>query len=116
MATTNESGVRTFTAETAVEPFRRVALGTGANQVAHAGNAAKGVGVTLAAAAAGAEVAVKLWAAPGTHKIEAAGIIGVNALVTAAADGKIATGGTVDVGYNLTGAAADGSIQEVAAL
>lgn len=50
---------------------------------------------------------------PGTVRIIAAGVIALNATVTAAAAGKGSTGGTENIGIALEAATADGDVIEV---
>lgn len=108
-------GVKTFTAGEALAAARRVKLTAGtAEQVEYADAADDFVGVTLAAAASGSPVAVKLKNAPGTVEIEAAGVITVNNTIYGAADGKVsmASTGNDKFGKSLEAASGDGAVIE----
>lgn len=88
----NENGFKTFAAGEAIPYGRRVKLHTDGTVVfADADHSGDGVSVTEAKAA-GDDVTVKLWGAPGTFEIEAAGAVATPGLLLyAAADGKVQT-------------------------
>ena len=113
MASQNETGHRTFTAGAALEPWRRVKLGSDGETVVYADADDKGIGVTQGPAfKAGDSVPVRLFTAPGTHKIESSGVIADAARAFAASDGMIAATGSVSCG-RINGAAQANSINEV---
>lgn len=71
MAQHNNSGIKTFTAGEALAAFRRVKLSAASGtQVEYADAGETGIGTTEEAAASGDGVAVRLWNAPGTRKVE----------------------------------------------
>lgn len=112
----SDNGVKTFVAGEALEAHRRVKLSTGyGDQVEYADAADDYIGVTLAAAASGEQVAVKLKrASQGTVEVEAAGTITAGATIYGAADGKVssASTGTDKFGKALEAASGSGAIIE----
>lgn len=113
MAGENESGIKSFTAGEALEPFRRVKLSSGTAVYADAGD--RHIGVTVDGAASGAQVAVKLINHPGTRKIECAAAVTTGATVYAADDGKVDDDSTLgeSIGIALDTGDGAGSIIEV---
>ena len=111
-----DSGVKTFTAGEALEAARRVKLSSGyGDQVEYADAADDYVGVTLAAAAAGAEIAVKLKrCSQGSVEVEASVAITAGATIYGAADGKVSASstGTDKFGKALEAASGSGAIIE----
>jgi len=110
---------KTFTAGTALEAFRRVKItavtGDYGPTVGYAGVSDVGIGVTEEYTASGAPVTIRLSNAPGTKKMmaTAAAITGGNA-VYAAANGYVASTGTVVEGTALETTAGDsGDLLEV---
>lgn len=84
------SGVKTFIAGEALEIYRRVKLSSGSGtQVEYADAGEDYEGVTQAAVASGAKVAVRLKNAVGTMKVVAADSFSVGATLYGAADGKV---------------------------
>lgn len=69
--------------------------------------------ITTADIAGGVQIGVQLLGKGATKRMVASAAIGAGVEVFAAASGKIATSGTVNVGTSLTAAAADGDIIEV---
>lgn len=111
----NDNGVKTFTAGEALAAHRRVKLDSTEGQVIYADAADDYVGVTLDAAASGAQVAVKLKrASQGTVEVEAAGSITVNTTIYGAADGKVqsSSSGNDKYGKALEAASGDGAVIE----
>lgn len=108
-----EGPKRTFTAGAAIEPNRRVKLSGG--KLAYAG-AADTVCIGTAAGRAfvdGDEIAVRLLNAEGTHPATASEAITAGATAYAAANGKVASTGTVVAGVVLQAATADGDVIEL---
>jgi len=107
-------GIKAFTAGEALAAYRRVKL-TAAGTVSYADADEPEIGVTEAAAASGARVAVALKGGR-THKCVAAGAVTVNAAIYGMADGKVddtATGsGSAVIGLALETALADGDVIE----
>jgi hypothetical protein len=114
MSQQNENGLRAFTAGAAISQYRRVKL-TSSGQVVHADVDDKGIGVAQIAADSGDPVTVKLWSAPGTMKMVAAGGISVNDVVYAADGGKVddVVGAGAAVGRAIEAATANNDVVEV---
>lgn len=116
MATTNENGIRTFTAAGAIPKHSRVKLTSTENQVDVAGLGASDTDLGTAldeAFAAGDVISVKLKTAPGTHKVIAGGDYAVAADVYGAASGKVSTSASGSIIGQLVGdPGADGDIVE----
>ena len=110
---------RTFLANGALEPCRRVKLSTGTvtdpPQVEYAGAGDYAVGVTVGRAADGAPIAVKLLNDGGTFEIEANGAIVEGADLYGTANGRVDDAGTGTVQFKaLQAASGAGSIIECA--
>lgn len=92
MATTSQ-GVRTFTAGSALEPYRRVKLsGSTADTVVYAGAGEAHIGTTISRIASGEKGPIRLSNMPGTYKCSAAGAIAsANSAVYGAANGQVST-------------------------
>jgi len=109
------TSVKTFTATSAVEAYRRVKLTTSSGTaVEYAGAGEEFIGITAAAAAAGDMVAVILRSAAQTYKAVAAGAVAVGAAIYGAPNGKVddAVSGTAQ-GTALEAATADGDVIEI---
>jgi len=117
MSQQTEHGVKTFTAGEALAQYRRVKLSSNGTTVAYAGADEPAIGITQAAAASGAMVAVRLLNDRGTFKMTAGGAITALLPVYGLASGKIddAVSGSpgVAVGIALEAATADGDVIEV---
>jgi hypothetical protein len=105
---------KAFVAGEALAAYRRVKLSSG--QVVYADADEKAIGVTLAAAASGAMVAVQMLVP--TVKCTASAAITADAAIYARADGKVddagAGSGSAAIGIALEAALADGDIIECA--
>ena len=108
-----ESGVRSFQASAALAVYRRVKLDA-SGKLTYAGAADQNaIGVTMRAAFAADEwVPVRLLTADGTMPYTAAGAIAVTDSLYAAANGKVASTGTVLAGLPLEAVAGDGDFLE----
>lgn len=108
-----EGNTGTFQASAALSRYRRVRLSTG--KLAYAGASDQDcLGVLLQPVLAADEyAAVLLHTASGTKPMVASGIISAYAAVYAAANGKVASSGTVIVGIALQASGADGDEIEV---
>ncbi len=108
-----EGPTKTFQAGAALAKFRLVRLSS--DKLAYNGSSnADAVGIlTREVLAADDMVAVRLWSAEGTHSMIASEAISAGVTVYAAADGKIASTGTIIVGISLDAAGADGDLFEV---
>ena len=105
-------GVKAFTAGAALARARRVKLASGTS-VVYSAQGENFVGVTIDAAASGAQVGVRLLGGC-TQMVTAAGAINAGAEIYGANDGKVsATAVGPKIGYALEAAAADGDIIEV---
>ena len=111
----NDTGMDSFVAGEALEPYRRVKPSAGnANTVVYADDAEDSIGVTTNRAASGAMASVDLWNKGGTFEITASGAITACAAVYGAADGKItATASGSSLGYAREAASGNNSITEV---
>ncbi len=91
MSSQKDTGVVTFTAGEALEPWRRVRLSAATEKTVVYADAGEGAdGITQMRAADTARVPVKLLkGGAGTYKVEAAGGISINAKVYGAAAGKV---------------------------
>lgn len=90
MSQQNESGLKSFTATSAVTAWSRVKLTSGSGTaVEHAGANEVFIGVTQHAAAAGEQVTVRMRGMNGTFKVRSAGAITVGATIYGAADGEV---------------------------
>lgn len=104
--------VKAYTAGAALEPYIRVKKSGATVVAAGAGEAA--IGATVARAASGDKVPVRLFNAFGTALLTASGAITANAAVYGTASGKIDDTGTgAIIGYAEEAAAADGDVIEV---
>ena len=116
MATQNENGIKSFTAGEALAVWRRVKLTAGSGtQVEYADAEDKAIGITQAAAASGAQVAVRMLNCPGTFKATCAGAVSIGDHLYGAADGKVDDSTTASgeaVLIALEAATADGDIIE----
>lgn len=115
MTTTNESGLRTFQATAvAIEQATRVAVDSNGLIAAAAATDAD-IGVTTEAIAASGYGTVKLWGAPGTFLVQAAGAITRGATLYTAAAGEVDDSGTYPAQLvALEAATAQGDMIEVA--
>ena len=107
---------KTFKAATALEAFRRVKITdptTVPKTVGYAGATDMAIGVTERYHAADADCAIYLANAQGTRKMMAADAITGGEEIYAAANGKVASTGTVVEGKALESVTADGDILEV---
>lgn len=94
-----ENGRIHATAETALEPYRRVKFGTTSKQVVYATASDLGIGTTEGERVdAGDPVTVRLDNAPGTAMVEVTGDIADKADLFAAAEGQAAGTGSVKIG------------------
>lgn len=107
-----DSGFRSFTAGEALAAHRLVKLSAGKVVYADAGD--QPIGATMAAAADGQLVAVKLLSAAGTLTCIASGAVTAGAAVMPQNDGKVDDAATgKPVGIALNAATADGDPVEV---
>ena len=112
----NESNVKTFVASAVIAQNLRVMFGTSgtAGQMILAGAADVAIGVTERPSyAALDDIPVRLRTASGTVQMTAAGAFAVGAAITAAANGRVSTGGATPVGTALEAATAAGDIVEI---
>lgn len=108
-----DGNTKAFVAGAAIPVNRRVAVqSTGKVLLASAASVAAGV-ATTPAFADGDDITVSLRTASGTQKMVAAGAITRGAAVFGAADGKVASSGSVFVGTALEAATADNDVIEV---
>lgn len=114
MSQTNDNGFASFVAGEAISQYARVKLNT-SRQVVEADADDKGIGTAVIETASGAHCTVKLWTAPGSHKVVAAGAVSVNDIVYGADEGKVddVVGTGIAVGRALEAATADGNIIEI---
>lgn len=112
-ATVNRGPTKTFTAGAALAKYRRVRLSSGV--LAYCGTGDTDCLGTLYAAtfASGDLATVTLTNAEGTHLVVASEAISAGAACYAAADGKVASTGTVLVGEVLTAATTNGDVIEI---
>jgi len=91
-----EGPERSFKCTSDVSPNRRVVVDAN-GQIAHAGTAAVGIGVTTRAGSAGDVVPVRLFSAPGTQNFEAANATAINpgGALKAGANGQVEGSGGV---------------------
>lgn len=117
MTQRNETGIATFTAGEALEPYRRVKLdGANEKQVVYADAGEQAIGVTVDRSAITEKAAVHLFNRPGTFEIESAGAVTVNANVYGAADGKVDdTAAGLYLGKALKASAGTGEVIEILA-
>lgn len=105
---------KAFVAGEALPAYRRVKLDSTAGQVVFADADEKAIGVTMAAAASGEQIAVQMLVP--TVKIVACAAVAANAAIYARADGKVddagAGSGSTTIGYALEAALADGDVIE----
>jgi hypothetical protein len=114
MSMQGKNGQLTFIAGAALAIYRRVKHDTATGKVVYAGATDAWQGVTQGMCDADTDpIEIRLRNDPGTFFMTAAGAITANALVYAAADGKIAGSGTVLVGYAKEAATADNDQIEV---
>jgi hypothetical protein len=108
-------GIKAFVAYEAIALGIRVKLHTVANQVAVSGADEATIGVSLAAAGAGEQVAIALLGGR-THKVCASGAVAVNTAIYPTAAGKVddagAGSGSAAIGYSLEAALATGDLIE----
>lgn len=115
MSQQNELGAKAFTANEALEAFRRVKLDTGSGTaVVYADAGESFIGITQKKTACGSSVAVALAHAGRTYKLVASEALAVTAVLYGADDGKVkdTAGGHDTIGTALEAASADGSIIE----
>ena len=113
MAVRCEGPVKTFLAGEALAAFRRVKI-SAAGTVSYSGSGEETAGITEAAAANGAQVAVRLPNAEGTFKCEAYGAISAADLVYPYASGRVTSSATgAPFGRANEAAAGTGSVIEV---
>jgi hypothetical protein len=110
-----ESANKSYIAGTDLAIFIRVVLQSDGTVIA-AGNSEAGIGVTQGNALAGGEITVRLFNAEGTLQVTAAGAISNGAVAYAAADGKIASSGTIPVAIAQEATSANDDQIEVAAI
>lgn len=104
--------VRSFPVSSALSQHRRVKLSNGV--LAYAGSTDRELGTLEKPVVSGDETAaVRLRTAPGTQRMIASEAITAGDAVYAAADGKVAASGTIQVGAALEAATADGDVIEV---
>jgi len=84
----NDNGILTRVAGEALTQYARVKLNT-SNQVVEADADDKGIGTVCEDVASGGHAAVKLWSAPGTHKMIANGAFSVNDIVYSHDEGEV---------------------------
>ena len=106
-----ETPTKTFTAAAAVSRRRRVKL-NGAD-IEHCTSGDAGIGYVLNDAEIGETVSVRLDNAQGTHEAVADGAITAGAVVYAAAAGRVAAAGSVEVGVALSAATAQDDLVEI---
>lgn len=106
-----ETPTRTFIAAAEVLRRRRVKM-NGAS-IEHCTGSDEGIGYALNDAAIGEATAVRLDNAQGTHEVVAHAAITAGAVVYAAAAGRVAPTGTVEVGVALTPAGAQDDLLEI---
>ncbi|NOY81943.1 MAG: DUF2190 family protein [Kiritimatiellaeota bacterium] len=111
--TQNDSGFRTYQVGVGgVTRFRRVKLSSGT--IVHAGAGEDAIGIAQKTGSQGAFVTVKLFSAPGTFTVEAAGAIASGADVYGAASGKVDdTAAGRPLGTALAAVSADGDTVEI---
>lgn len=108
----NESGLKTFVADTVLPARRRVKRT--ATGVALCGAAEAHIGVTERPAAQGKDVPVRLRTAAGTCVVEAAGAIAIGDVISGGADGKVVSGsGGAAFGTANTSAATDEYLEAI---
>lgn len=109
-----EGPIKTFPISGALIAHRRVTRSGDPLVLSYAGDAEAGLGTLNVIALADDEVgAVRLFSAPGTQIMVAAGAIPDGSVVYAAANGKVAAAGTVRIGTAVSAAGADGDYIEV---
>lgn len=96
--------------DSGVDQYLRVKLDSSTGKIVLAGNDTMGVGVAIRKADPSGNVAYWTFLEPGALCCVAAGAITKYALVYAAADGKVASSGTVIVGFALEAATASGDV------
>jgi len=109
------TGIRTFEAGEAITQYARVRYNS-SSQIVEADADDKGIGTAqVAAAASGDPVSVKLWSAPGTHKMIANGAFSINDVVYGADEGTVddVVGTGIAVGRAVTAATASSDVIEV---
>jgi hypothetical protein len=113
MAELNETGIKTFEADEALEQYRRVKMDAdGKVTYADAGDASDGI-TDREAFAAGDLIGVRLRSCPGTRKVVASGAISAGDYVYGDDDGKVSSDGYVLEGKAVSAASGDGSIIEI---
>lgn len=115
MSQQNESGLKAFTANEALEAFRRVKLDTGSGTaVVYADAGESFIGITQKKTACAESVTVALSHAGRTYKLVASEAMAVGATIYGADDGKVKdTAGAHDaIGTALAAASADASVIE----
>lgn len=116
MSQYNESGVKTFTATSAITQFSRVKLtSSSGSAVELAGAGESFIGITTAdATAAGAPVSVILTSAGRTYKAVAAEALAAGAVIYGGAVGKVQdTASGTAIGVAIEAATADGDVIEI---
>lgn len=112
MSQSTDAFTKTFTADAAISLYARVKKT--ATGIAEAGADEASIGTaTREAFAAADEIAVKLWTAPGTHKVVATEAIAEGASVYGAAAGEVAADGSSVVGVAMEAASADNDVIEI---
>lgn len=115
MSQENVSGIKSFTATTALLAFRRVKLTAGSGSaVEYAGAGEAYIGITVADAAIGTAVGVALKTSARTFKAVAAEALAVGASLYGAANGKVqdTVAGSIQA-TALEAATADGDVIEI---
>lgn len=110
-----DAPTKTFETAGAIGQWIRVAHSGTGNVVAAAAVDVKGIGhMEYGALGATLRATVRLHNAEGTQKAIASEAITSGAEVFAAADGEVATTGTVSMGFAMHAVAADGDVVEIA--
>ena len=114
MSQMNDNGKQAYVAGEAITQYARVKINS-SRQLLEADVDDKGIGTALTGGASGDSVTVKLWSAPGTHKMIANGAFSLNDVLYTSDEGEVdddpALG--VAVGRALEAATAAGDIVEV---
>jgi len=114
MSQQNDNGLKAFVAGAAIVQYARVKLNT-SGQAVTADVDDRGIGVAQTAADNGDPVTVKLWSAPGTFKMIAAGAFSVNDVIYTADSGKVddVVGAGTALGRALEAPTANNDVVEV---
>lgn len=116
MATENSTGYRTFTATATAISANRVVQHDSSGNISLAGADNDNIGVLAEDVAASGKGLVKLWSAPGTFLVSAAGAVTKNAKVYVNSAGRASTTLITEgafIGRSLDTAASEGDVIEI---